>query len=192
MLDFYTPSRLNLEGSLNITKRKVSGRMGPKMAGPGKDIEFGDEGQSFIDSILSREETEDVLSMMLGADESLDGLQLPSFCTSSQMGGKNPLRRPTTPPLSPLFSCPLSKEVEGKDFIGGTRPVTGTTKEVDLFHSDEVMNQRNINSSLTETRPGSSEEDTLIIATPNPGTTADSINSAGTKRLLGKLPWRTT
>ena len=38
------------------------------MAGTGKMMEFGDEGTDFIDSILCREETDHVLSMMIRAD----------------------------------------------------------------------------------------------------------------------------
>ena len=186
MSDFYTPSRLNLQGSLNITKRKVSGRLGSKMAAPGKAIEFGDAGQTFIDSILSREETEDVLSMLLGADESLDGLQLPSFCTSSQMAGKNPLRRPTTPPLSPLFSCTPNEEADGKNLVDGPELITGNSKEADLFYSDQVMNQMDINSSFADARSGTDGKGPLFSATLDPGTIEDSINS--TKPAGGAVP----
>ena len=55
-----------------------------------------------IDSILSQDETKDIVSMMIMAEEYTDYNRLPSFCTSSQTGGRDPTRRPKSPPLSPL------------------------------------------------------------------------------------------
>ena len=62
------------------------------------------EGSLVIDSILSQEEAKDIVSMMIMADEHEGLNRLPSFCTSTQMGGKDQRRRPESPQLSPLGS----------------------------------------------------------------------------------------
>ena len=59
-------------------------------------------GDSLIDSILTHDETKDIVSMMIIADELGDNSSLHSFCTLTQMGGRNPTIRPVNPLLSPL------------------------------------------------------------------------------------------
>ena len=86
----------------NITIRKGPGFKRPNMAAPSRYLDHNDS--LFIDSILSQDETEDVVTMLTMADELEGGSQLPSFYTSSQMGGKNQQRRPSSPPLSPILS----------------------------------------------------------------------------------------
>ena len=66
----------------------------------GNDLGGGD--CSLIESILSKDETKDILSMMIMADELEEDSCLHSFCTSTQMGGRVPRYPPTTPQLSPL------------------------------------------------------------------------------------------
>ena len=80
-----------------------------KMAGDSmrvRDLER--EGSLFIDSILSQGEEDNVILMLCTANELDDGVKLPSFYTSSQMGGKIPSRMSNSPALSPITS--YSKE----------------------------------------------------------------------------------
>ena len=102
----------NLLGTLNVTQRKTPEQLGSNMAGSRKGpMDFGDKGSKFIDSILSKEESEDVISMMIKADENDGCLRLPSFCTSSQMHGRNLYLRPTPPPpLSPLYTSRITSD----------------------------------------------------------------------------------
>ena len=66
----------------------------------GHDLE--NQGSLLIDSILSQDEAEEVVSMLNMANELEGGVGLPSFYTSSQMGGNNPAKRLHLPPLSPI------------------------------------------------------------------------------------------
>ena len=70
------------------------------------------DGSILVDSILSQDEAHDIVSMMIMADEHDNHTQLPSFCTSTQMGGRNPLRRPLSPLLSPLWTPDPSGRAE--------------------------------------------------------------------------------
>ena len=88
----------------NITMRRAGWKKN-KMALDStrvRDLEL--EGSLLIDSILSQDEANDVVSMLDMANELDGGFKLPSFYTSSQMGGKNPSRRPDSPALSPIGS----------------------------------------------------------------------------------------
>ena len=81
-----------------MAKLKVS-----KMVAPGDlshDLE--DCGSLMIDSILSQNETRDILAMLAATDGIEETSRPPSFCTSTQMGGRNQHRRPYSPPLSPV------------------------------------------------------------------------------------------
>ena len=86
----------------NVTlRRSMVGPKGTKMArGCVRDLEL--EGSLLINSILSQDEACDVVSMLNVANELDGGFNLPSFYTSSQMGGKDPARRPRSPSLSPI------------------------------------------------------------------------------------------
>ena len=84
---------------------------------------LGKNSISIIDSILSQEEAKDVVSMMVMADEGDGSHHLPSFCTSTQMGGRNPQIRPRSPSLSPLsFSFPYGGRADAINF----NPLIGT------------------------------------------------------------------
>ena len=97
------PSDFEITG--NVTTRKRADTWKSKMARPAKNLLSRDfEGSLLIDSILSQDEEKDVVSMMVMADEDDGHNRLPSFCTSTQMGGRDQRRRPASPPLSPLGS----------------------------------------------------------------------------------------
>ena len=83
-----------------------------KMAGDSmrvRDLER--EGSLFIDSILSQGEEDNVILMLCTANELDDGVKLPSFYTSSQMGGKIPSRMSNSPALSPITFTARRTEV---------------------------------------------------------------------------------
>ena len=74
----------------NVTTRKASGQAKIKMAMSdvtARDLER--DGSLLLDSILSQDEEVDIIMMLNSANERDGGLKLPSFYTSSQMGGKN-------------------------------------------------------------------------------------------------------
>ena len=63
-----------------------------------------------------------MVSMMISADEMEDCIGLPSFCTSTQMGNRNPQLRPVSLLLSPL--CPQGHAARGGHFLEeGSGPV---------------------------------------------------------------------
>ena len=92
---------MDFEGIGNVTTRKGHDLQKPKMA-RGAACDLG--GSLLLESILSQDETKDVLTMMIAADEYDGHNQIPSFCTSTQMGGRDQRRRPISPPLSPMGS----------------------------------------------------------------------------------------
>ena len=94
---------LNHEENAHVTIRSGHNSVN-NMALINKTGGSGKEGADslLIDSILTQDETKDVVSMMLMAHELDDDLRLPGFCTSSQMGGIDQYRRPVSPLLSPL------------------------------------------------------------------------------------------
>ena len=105
MTGVQTSSQLDLKGFLNVTSRKGFAPEKSAMLGSRKpSLDFSKEGEDFIDNILSREETEDIITMLINADESQDYLSLPSFHTSSQIGGGNPRLQPTTRSFATLPS----------------------------------------------------------------------------------------
>ena len=90
-------------GIFHVTTRKGASLKKDKMALGGMAADNRRTDSSvYMDSILTEDETNDVLSMMIMADEHNTERRLPSFCTSSQMGGRNQRQRPDSPPLSPL------------------------------------------------------------------------------------------
>ena len=75
----------------------------------------------------------------------MDHLRLPSFCTSSQMGGRDPLRRPETPPLSPLLPHPaVGAPGVNESFYDINMPVSNNQESTDQIRVEHAMNQRNI------------------------------------------------
>ena len=186
MSDLIIPSQPDFMGSLNVTHRKGSDTVRRNMAAPRKELmEFGDEGLNFMDSILSREETEDVLSMMNRADESVDYLRLPSFCTSSQMGGNDPLRRPETPPLSPLLPRPptspaqlSTRSLDENDENNGTDgPAINNKVGSDHNQAEQAMNIKNFNTSIAKGDSEFSGREAPNVRTSDPGTGALAKNS---------------
>ena len=87
----------------NITTRRSNSRSKVKMmATDMTDHELEYNSSLLIEHILSHDEVADVIKMMDMADELGDVYTLPSFITSTQMNGRDPRRRPDSPPLSPV------------------------------------------------------------------------------------------
>ena len=87
----------------NITTRRGSGHKSSNMATKLKKCTDLDVGSCpLIESILSQDETKDIVTMMMQADEIEDDSCHHSFCTSTQMGGRIPRYPSTSPVLSPL------------------------------------------------------------------------------------------
>ena len=153
MSSIYCPQPLDLEGDSNITKRKdISGKMAKMAVSRGSLIDLEQGTSPLIEDILSRDEANDVVSMMIMADEINEDSDYPSFCTSSQMGYRNPRIRPMSPPLSPLMSATPARNVagasadnkgaEGSEEIGSERK---TSTEAAAMN-EQVLNQ--VNSQL--------------------------------------------
>ena len=153
---------LNNKEISNVTTRRGRKLEQINMAQPYKlPLDLGRAGGSIlIDSILSQDETRDVVSMMIMANEYGDVTHTPSFCTSTQMGGRNQQRRPKSPQLSPLSMPGIDGRCEHQDtdfrLLGGQRSVgdrisTYATpdKVLDLnrINSESVLCQ--INGNLT-------------------------------------------
>ena len=123
-----------------------------------------DEGSLLIDSILSQEEMKDVVSMMIMADEYVNTGRTPSFCTSSQMGGRDLMRRPKSPPLSPL-SLSLPKVVT-PDTMRSSSLSGNTEKEDEVVRGNGVqvntmIQTLNLKNSFDFLATPSIEEDCL-------------------------------
>ena len=179
MTDIYSSLILDSQDNLNVTERRGSeaGKHGSSRKSP---MDFGDEGMDFIDSILSREEADDVITMMIDAKESQGCLQLPSFCTSSQVGGGESQRHPLATSLSP----PLSPILAAGDTSGSGRNNTMTRLRMDnelnteITEGVQVRNRKNVNSSSIGL--GKYDEigelETQATHTLCPGTLAGPIN----------------
>ena len=129
----------------NVTTRKVPNLKQGKMASDNlKKLDLGSDSSLFIDSILSQDETNDILSMMVMADEHKSGNRLPSFCTSSQMGGRDQRRRPVSPPLSPLRSSGWGSRCDDawiQEMI--TSPPPNNNANLSKDSKDLLLNKRN-------------------------------------------------
>ena len=134
-------------------------------------MDFGDEGKEFIDSILSREETEDVIHMMIKADETDGRSRLPSFCTSSQMNGWRPYQRPNTPPLSPLLSTKRTMKTEAENVHNGQNREIYTNFKAD--YPECIIRENNCKNVYSSSTGICSNEGVLIdqeTETQDPGT----------------------
>ena len=103
MSTIYSLPQRELEADPNITKRRTVGSRKSKMASCKTPCDLDYEDSLIIDSILSQDETNDIVTMLTMANEMGDGLKLPSFYTSSQTGGEDQRRRPSSPPFSPIL-----------------------------------------------------------------------------------------
>ena len=89
--------------NMNVTTRRLTGGKKSKMATayiPACDLEQLDS--LVIEDILSNDEAKDVVTMLSMANELDGGRGLPSFCTSTQTGNRDPGIKPASPPLSPI------------------------------------------------------------------------------------------
>ena len=97
---------LGLEIEDNITTRRSAGNKKSKMATSKRDdvgrCDLEINGSLFIDSILSQDETSDVISMFDLADELKGGMGLLGFCASTQMTRASNDCDPLPPTLSPI------------------------------------------------------------------------------------------
>ena len=126
MSSVYERRLLDYLGNDNVTMRRTSGPKKGKMTHNLQGDLHGD-GSIFIDSILSQDEANDVVSMLIQADEHEGGVCLPSFCTSTQMGGRKPVR-PLSPPLSPLgppaqgraSNCDAEVDIKGNETMNNS------------------------------------------------------------------------
>ena len=93
----------NKLSDMNITTRRLTGLSKKKMALDVEQLHLTEEATSLlVESILSKDEEMDVISMLNFADE-LGGMSsLTGFFTSTQMGKREPRYLSTTPPLSPV------------------------------------------------------------------------------------------
>ena len=141
-------------------------------------MDFGDDGPDYVDNILSREESADVISMMIMADESGGNLQLPSFHTSSQTGGKSPTRRPTTPPLSPVYlpNSSTSKLIFGHDDNAEFADTNNKTKDSPT-PIDNINNQKNIDTNIMDVKHQFRGNDYMDGKTQDLGTWDETKNS---------------
>ena len=95
----------------NVTLRRQTVTLKPKMAATGKcKYDLEGDGSLLLDSILSQDETNEVFRMLARANEIDDEPTTHSFCTSSQMGGADPKKRPSSPLLSPVM---LARDARG-------------------------------------------------------------------------------
>ena len=175
-------------GATNITTRRPGKVKTTAMAADhleGYDI--GNESSLFIDSILSRDETRDIVSMLASADELPGGSGLPSFFTSTQMGGRTP-RRPRSPPLSPLMAVDTwdidCKLRDSMDTRGDTSDQENTIVSQEAQVKDK--NKRNLSEGFdskggkTEQNDSDGEagmEPKTIEARGPPGVPTDLVNS---------------
>ena len=154
----------DLGGINNVTTRKGPIVTRSKMAHPEKSrLSHAFDGSLLIDSIMSQDEEKDVVSMMIMADE-YDGInRLPSFCTSTQMGGRDQRRRPTSPPLSPLgptIACGEHVPRENNRVSSARIDETKASPEVTLynlknsFHALDVSYETTGNSEIIRERHG--------------------------------------
>ena len=138
-----TLSWQGFEDEDNITIRKSAGTEKSKMAQTRSTLNLHaleHSGSLLIDSILSQDEAEEVVTMLNSANELNGDLGLPSFYTSSQMGGRDPARRPSTPPLSPIADTEKSALIYHLQDESITTPkgVGLHTEEKDGLHETEV------------------------------------------------------
>ena len=113
---------IGFDENCNITTRRGVVMETANMAAADRSLlDLEQEGSLLIEEILSRDEAKDVVSMMVMANEINEEEGYPSFCTSSQMGYRNPRIRPESPPLSPLTPRAPGNSVL---FINGALPVS--------------------------------------------------------------------
>ena len=147
---------------------------------PKKVLTFGDDGLDYIEGILSREETEDVISMMINADKTLDCLQLPGFFTSSQTVRGDNARWMATPSFSSLPSPILLNDHRGnRSSVANGEIVANVITKFSPNKMDLENNYRNVNSSLGNCEQKSGQ-DFQIGVSSDPGAQTVAKNSAET------------
>ena len=132
----------------NVTTRRAPGREKSKMAQNiiEKAFDLEEKGSLFIDSILSQDEEHDIISMMNTANELDGGLKLPSFYTSSQMGGKDP-RRPQSLQLSPIGPRGVGLDAQLSDHFStgpALHPLMDLPKVSYMNSSDQSIQDKSI------------------------------------------------
>ena len=148
------------------------------MAATNRDLDY--DGSLYIDSILSQDETKDIVTMLTMADELETGTHLPSFCTSSQMGGRNQQCRPISPPLSPVMPFKSEKLGDRTCFDKGEneQDLEMLSNSISYSHlrAELNLNQRNtsnIGDKITGDRPSF-----YPGTVPSPGRSDDPVGNA--------------
>ena len=171
MSSIYERRLLDYLGENNVTTRRNSGSKKGKMAlASTAELDLQQDGSLFVDSILSQDESMDIVTMMIMADEHSDKEKLPSFYTSTQMGGLPPTR-PISPPLSPLNS--IAQDIQGVSdgdltFERGARSETVEVMELRSGNPptcSSIIRRSQSNSSIEETR-----EEKGSVGRTGPGT----------------------
>ena len=94
-----------------VKLRRQTVTLKPKMAATDKcKYDLEGDGSLLLDSILSQDEKNEVFRMLARANEIDDEPTIYSFCTSSQMGGADQKKRPSSPLLSPVM---LARDAPG-------------------------------------------------------------------------------
>ena len=168
MSSVYNHADLNGLTQDNITTRRSATNGKAKVAVPNVSDWGGDFGSLHIEDILSQDEARDVITMLDRANELGGTYSLPSFISSTQMNGRDPRRKPDSPPLSPV------------PFPGVTDGVTNDMSNLSLLLpgdptcqlSERDLNSKNrANSMHVSTEEGNSEQqpgskglkDTMLI-----------------------------
>ena len=111
-----------------------------------KTYDVDNKNSLLIDSILSQDETRDIVSMLDSADELKEGRGLPSFFTSTQMGERRPCR-PLSPPLSPRMAVEgWDADCRAGNYNSYNNASESNNKTVGRGPEVEDRNRRNISS----------------------------------------------
>ena len=207
MTDVHSTTAGDCPFESNITTRKIPGAGKSKMALSNKTVsDLGHDGSLLIDSILSQDEEFDIITMLNTANELEGGLKLPSFYTSSQMGGKTQSRRPrSSPPLSPIITGGVDSK---KDLFypindtlllneGEGARVNKNHELIDQFTRDQPSMVENNNPELSgempipvtgacvpaEIRDGSNDANLGVAADPVPEEVVDPVTDPVTGAL---------
>ena len=130
--------------------------------------------------------------MLFDAEETQDCLHLPSFHTSSQIGGRNPQREPTTRSFSP-FPSPIRPDNWDLGEIVHSNPNKSENPrnagEATPDHGKVVERNNRLNVDSRIVKDGE-KSDSIARSdlTRDPGTASDTINSLVVDEVKGDDP----
>ena len=176
-----TSNQHNPQESNNVTVRRGHSTRKSNMEYLTKPrLTFGREGSILIDNILSQDEAKDIVSMMIMADEYDIEKQTSSFCTSTQMGGRNQECRPTSPLLSPLGSQDRP-DYDGRDVVSG-----GLCGE--LINLDKLSDRVRVSSNTVGVEGKNLKNSRAISESLEIGGIRDEVWSGDLTDLVGDQP----